>query len=225
RRGIGTDHPLSSDEIHSLNFTNEGGVEGTTRFLKNIMGMWLLQECRKVWSTEIHYSWNEMVELSKQAQPFKSLIDPDDTTFLNPPDMPQAIVTFCEKSGQPIPETHGEFIRCIFESLALKYRVTLDSIRSVVTFPIEQIHIIGGGANNELLCQYSAHAMGIPVIAGPTEATAIGNILMQAKAMGVVESLADIRQMVEHSFSVTTFLPEETEAWEANLTRFRQLIG
>ena len=160
--GIESDKPLISKEILDLNFTNEGGVEGTTRFLKNIMGMWLLQECRRVWSREINYSWGEMVDLSILAQPFKCLIDPDDPSFLNPADMPEAIIHFCLKTGQTPPETHGEFIRCIFESLAMKYRITLDSIRSVVSYPIEKVHIIGGGANNELLCQYSANALELP---------------------------------------------------------------
>ena len=223
--GLESDQPLISKEILDLNFTNEGGVEGTTRFLKNIMGMWLLQECRRIWSKEINYSWNEMVELSILAQPFKCLIDPDDPIFLNPGSMPEAIRTFCLKSGQATPESHGEYIRCIFESLALKYRVTLDSILSVSNQKIGKIHLIGGGANNELLCQYSANAIGLPVIAGPTEATAIGNILLQAKALKVVDSLQEIRLMVENSFETKVFLPEDAEHWESQLGRFRLLIN
>ena len=151
--------------------------------------MWLLQECRRIWSNEVSYSWSEMVDLSMHAQPFKSLIDPDDSSFLNPADMPAAITQYCLKTGQTPPESHGEFIRCIFESLAMKYRLTLDSIRSVISWPIEKVHIIGGGSNNELLCQYSANAIGLPIIAGPTEATAIGNILIQAKTMKAIASL------------------------------------
>jgi len=223
--GIESDKPLISKEILALNFTNEGGVEGTTRFLKNIMGMWLLQECRRVWSNQNNYSWSEMVELSTMAQPFKCLIDPDDPTFLNPADMPQAIADFCQKSGQTPPATHGEFIRCIFESLAMKYRYTLDSIRSVVSYPIETVHIIGGGANNELLCQYTANALGIPVKAGPTEATAIGNILIQAKAMKSLSTLEEIRTMVGNSFETKIFLPQETPLWEVELERFRKILA
>jgi len=222
--GIESDKPLISKEILSLNFTNEGGVEGTTRFLKNIMGLWLLQECRRAWSNKVNYSWTEMVEISIQAQPFKCLIDPDDPDFLNPADMPQAIIDFCLKTGQIPPASHGEFIRCIFESLAMKYRLTLDAIRSVISYPIDTVHIIGGGANNELLCQYAANAIGVPVKAGPTEATAIGNIMIQAKAMKTVASLEDIRAMVGQSFGTKTFLPQETALWEAEFERFRKII-
>ena len=221
--GIESDKPLISKEILDLNFTNEGGVEGTTRFLKNIMGMWLLQECRRIWSNEVSYSWSEMVDLSMHAQPFKSLIDPDDSSFLNPPDMPAAITQYCLKTGQTPPESHGEFIRCIFESLAMKYRLTLDSIRSVISWPIEKVHIIGGGSNNELLCQYSANAIGLPIIAGPTEATAIGNILIQAKTMKAIASLEEIRGMVETSFETKTFVPQDPEIWKSQLERFRNM--
>ena len=222
--GIESDKPLISKEILNLNFTNEGGVEGTTRFLKNIMGMWLLQECRRLWSHEVNYSWNEMVDLSLLSQPFKCLIDPDDSTFLNPADMPAAISQYCLKTGQTPPANHGEFIRCIFESLAMKYRLTLDSILSVITWPIDKIHIIGGGANNELLCQYSANAIGLPVVAGPTEATAIGNILIQAKSMQAVVSLEEIRRMVEESFETKTFEPQDPALWKTQLARFREII-
>ena len=222
--GIESDKPLISKEILDLNFTNEGGAEGTTRFLKNIMGMWLLQECRRIWSHEVNYSWSEMVDLSLLTQPFKCLIDPDDSTFLNPADMPAAITQYCLKTGQTPPANHGEIIRCIFESLAMKYRLTLDSILSVISWPIEKIHIIGGGANNELLCQYSANAIGLPVVAGPTEATAIGNILIQAKTMKEVSSLEEIRRMVEKSFETKTFEPQEPALWKTQLGRFSEII-
>ena len=223
--GIESDHPLISEEIQKLNFTNEGGVEGTTRFLKNIMGLWLLQECRRTWSAEHNYSWPEMVEMSKKAQPFKCMIDPDAREFLNPGDMPAAIAAFCLKTGQPAPETHGEVIRTIFEGLALKYRATLDSIIAVSTNPIDKIHIIGGGANNELLCQYASNATNLPVYAGPTEATAIGNIMMQAKALGAVSSLIEIRQMVFDSFETKIFTPEDFGRWDAEYQKFKNLMA
>ena len=222
--GIESNQPLISEEIEKLNFTNEGGVEGTTRFLKNIMGLWLLQECRKKWLATNNYSWAEMVEMSKNAQPFKCLIDPDAHEFLNPGDMPAAITGFCRKTNQPEPETHGEFIRTIFESLAFKYRTTLDAIRLVTTTSIEKIHIIGGGANNELLCQYAANAMNLTVYAGPTEATAIGNIMMQAKALGAVSSLPEIRKIVFDSFDTKLYEPQEPEVWDAQFLRFNQLL-
>ena len=222
--GIESDHPLISEEIQKLNFTNEGGVEGTTRFLKNIMGLWLLQECRRTWAADHNYSWPEMVEMSLKAQPFKCLIDPDAREFLNPGDMPAAIAAFCRKTGQAEPETHGEVIRTIFESLALKYRATLDSIRDVSEVTIEKIHIIGGGANNELLCQYAANATNLPVYAGPTEATAIGNIMMQAKALGAVSSLDEIRRMVFDSFDTKIFYPLDARDWDLEYERFKGLI-
>jgi rhamnulokinase len=222
--GIESDKPLISKEIHNLNFTNEGGVEGTTRFLKNIMGLWLLQECRKAWAHKVNYTWSEMVDLSIHAQPFKCLIDPDDSTFLNPADMPGAIVDFCLKTGQNSPETHGEFIRCIFESLAMKYRLTLESILSVVNYPIDKVHIIGGGASNELLCQYSANALGLPVVAGPFEATAIGNIMIQAKSMSAVASLDEIRSMVGNSFATKTYEPKDTKVWATQYLKFEKLV-
>ncbi len=222
--GIESDEPLISEEIQKLNFTNEGGVEGTTRFLKNIMGLWLLQECRRIWSAEHDYSWPEMVEMSLKVQPFKCLIDPDAREFLNPGDMPAAIAAFCAKTGQPVPETHGEVIRTIFESLAMKYRSTLDSIRGVSTIEIEKIHIIGGGANNELLCQYASNATNLQVYAGPTEATAIGNIMMQAKALGAVSSLEEIRQMVFGSFETKIFNPQDADLWNAEYQRLKNLI-
>ena len=222
--GIESDEPLISEEIQKLNFTNEGGVEGTTRFLKNIMGLWLLQECRRNWSAEHDYSWPEMVEMSLKAQPFKCLIDPDAREFLNPGDMPAAIAAFCAKTGQRVPETHGEVIRTIFESLAMKYRSTLDSIRDVSAIEIEKIHIIGGGANNELLCQYASNATNLQVYAGPTEATAIGNIMMQAKALGAVSSLEEIRQMVFGSFETKIFNPQDADLWNIEYQRFKNLI-
>jgi sugar (pentulose or hexulose) kinase len=138
--------------------------------------------------------------------------------------MPQAIVDYCRKTDQPKPETHGEFIRCIFESLAMKYRLTLDSIRSVISYPIEIVHIIGGGANNELLCQYSANALQLPVKAGPTEATAIGNILIQAKALKSLSSLEEIRTMVGESFGTKTFMPEEADLWKVQFDRFCRIV-
>lgn len=189
------------------------------------MGLWLLQECRRIWSSENDYSWPEMVEMSLRAQPFKCLIDPDAREFLNPGDMPAAIAAFCLKSGQALPENHGEIIRTIFESLALKYRSTLDSIREVSPVEIEKIHIIGGGANNELLCQYTSNATNLPVYAGPAEATAIGNIMLQAKALGVVSSLEEIRRMVLNSFETKVFHPLNAESWDMQYQRFKDLTN
>ncbi|MGD9929882.1 MAG: rhamnulokinase family protein [Mangrovibacterium sp.] len=221
--GIETPQPIISEQTAAMNFTNEGGVEGTTRFLKNIMGMWLIQECRRTWANEIDYSWVEMVDLARNAKPFIYLIDPDDSRFLNPGDMPAAIASFCEETGQGRPATHAEIIRCIYDSLALKYRFTLDQIRSVSDRPIEKIHIIGGGANNHFLNQLTANVTGLPVVAGPTEATATGNILMQARALGYLGSLAAIRKVVRQSFEVTVFSPETGGEWDKAYQTFCNL--
>lgn len=223
--GIETDKPLISDEIHKLNYTNEGGAEGTIRFLKNIMGLWLLQECKRQWMSEKKYTWPEMVEMSLNAESFKCLVDPDDISFLNPVNMPEAIKSFCKKTDQPIPGSHGQIIRCIFESLALKYRLVLDQIRDVSPNVIEIIHLIGGGANNELLCQFTSNSTGLPVLAGPSEATAIGNIMMQAKALGIVGSLEEMRVMIKKSIDIKSYKPCETEIWEREYPRFKRLIS
>lgn len=222
--GIESPVPIISEETLAMNFTNEGGVEGTTRFSKNIMGMWLLQECRRIWSREIEYSWPEMVELSSQAEPFAYLIDPDHPSFLNPANMPDAICNYCESTNQGRLATHGEIIRCVYDSLALKYRFTLDQIMDLTKSVVDRIHIIGGGSNNHFLCQLTADATGLSVIAGPTEATAIGNIMMQAKALGYVKSLSEIRKIISESFGVLHFEPSKVLDWEKPYSRFTNLI-
>jgi len=223
--GIESPQPLVSEKTLEMNFTNEGGVEGTTRFLKNIMGMWLVQECKRIWDQEKEISWQEIVELSNQAEPFKCLINPDDSGFLNPGNMPLAIQGFCRKTQQPVPETKGEIARCIYDSLALKYKYTLGQIEWITGKKIEKLHIIGGGANNEMLNQFTANAAGIPVIAGPTEATAIGNVLMQAKALGVIHSLEEIRCVVRNSFEMKYFAPVSDLNWKIAFEKFEKLIS
>ncbi|HDR52138.1 MAG TPA: rhamnulokinase, partial [Mariniphaga anaerophila] len=222
--GIESPHPLVSEKTLEMNFTNEGGVEGTTRFLKNIMGMWLIQECKRIWDQEKEISWQEIVDLSNKAVPFKCLINPDDSAFLNPGNMPEAIQNFCRKTNQPIPETRGEIARCIYESLALKYKYTLKQIETITGTRVEKLHIIGGGANNELLNRFTANVTGIHVTAGPIEATAIGNIMMQAKALNVVGSLSEIREVVRNSFNMESFFPESGYDWETAFVNFTKLI-
>ena len=222
--GIESPNPMVSEKSLEMNFTNEGGVDATTRFLKNIMGMWLIQECKRIWDQEKEISWQEIVELSNRVEPFKYLINPDDAAFLNPGKMPVAIQDFCRNTGQPAPETKGEISRCIYDSLALKYKYTLDQIETITGEKIEKLHIIGGGANNEMLNQFTANAVGIPVIAGPVEATAIGNILMQAKAVGTVKSLEEGRSIVQRSFDMKTFRPVNDLNWEKAFARFEKLI-
>ena len=222
--GIESPVPLVSEKTLEMNFTNEGGVDGTTRFLKNIMGMWLIQECKRIWDEEREIGWNEIVELSNAAEPFKCLINPDDPLFLNPGNMPQAIKDYCAKTGQPIPETKGEIARCIYDSLVLKYKFTIKQIESVTGNKIERLHIIGGGAHNQTVNQLTADAIGIPVLAGPTEATAVGNIMMQAKALGIVNSLAEIREIIRNSFEVIEYQPSPQLNWDEAYKQFEQLI-
>ncbi|MGE4586169.1 MAG: rhamnulokinase family protein [Mangrovibacterium sp.] len=222
--GIESPEPIISPLTESMNFTNEGGVEGTTRFLKNIMGMWLIQECRRCWSREVNYSWSEMVGLAEEAEPFKFLIDPDKSCFLNPGNMPRAVSESSTDTEGRGPQTHAEIIRCIYDSLALKYRYTLEQIRRVSDRPVEQIHIIGGGGNNHFLNQLTANVTGLPVVAGPVEATATGNILMQARAMGLVGSLDEMRQIVRDSFGLITFMPEGDGLCEEVYRRFCKLV-
>ncbi|MDP4185950.1 MAG: rhamnulokinase family protein [Bacteroidota bacterium] len=217
--GIESEKPHISPKSYELAFTNEGGVDGTIRFLKNITGLWLLQECRKVWVLEKEYSFPELVELSQTAPAFKSLIDPDDALFMNPENMPEAIAEYCRRSNQPVPTTIAETVRCIFESLALKYKLTLKQIEAVTNEKIEKLHIIGGGANNKFLNQLTANALGIPVIAGPGEATAIGNLLMQARALGCVDSLSEIRSIVRNSVELLEFIPQNSSEWDEPFCR------
>ena len=223
--GIESKQPIVSEQTQQLNFTNEGGVDGTTRFLKNIMGMWLIQEVQRVWEDEgVKYSWTEMVGLARKSEPFKFLINPDDTMFLNPRDMVQAVRDFCYQTAQGTPQNHGETIRCIYDSLALKYRYTLEQIGDVSDQLIEVVHIIGGGANNHFLNQLTADATGLPVIAGPTEATAVGNILIQAKALGYVGSLSEIRRIIANSFDLVHFIPSDELDWDEAYNKYLRII-
>ncbi len=222
--GIEMPAPVVTGKSMEMNFTNEGGAELTTRYLKNIMGMWLIQECKRIWDREEVLSWQQIVELSTAAEPFKCLINPDSSQFLNPENMPQSIREFCRSTHQRIPETKGEIARCIYDSLALKYKFTILQIEEATGRKIERLHIIGGGANNKMLNQHTASAVNIPVVSGPSEATAIGNLLMQAKALGVVNSLEEIREIVRDSFEADNYLPETNSEWEAAFKRFRKLV-
>lgn len=221
--GIESKEPLVSEKTLEMNFTNEGGVDGTTRFLKNIMGMWLIQECKRIWDEEFEIEWQEIVDLSDATKPFKCLINPDEQVFLNPGNMPKAIQEYCRKTNQFVPKTKGEIARCIYDSLVLKYKFTIKQIESITGKQIEKLHIIGGGAQNKMMNQLTADAIGIPVYAGPTEATAIGNIMMQAKASGAVKSLHEIRKVVKNSFEVTEYNPSPKLDWETAYLKFENL--
>lgn len=207
--GIETEQPVVCDESYRLNFTNEGGIEGTTRFLKNITGMWLLEECLKQWKKQGRtYTYPQIVEMARSQAGFSVLIQPDDRRFANPPSMPEAIADYCREKGLPVPQNDAQFVRCIFISLAARYREVLDMLRRLSPHPVERLHVIGGGSQNELLNRLTAEATGIPVIAGPSEATAIGNCLVQAMAAGIVADRWHLRRIVADSFAPKTFLPE-----------------
>ena len=219
--GIESKEPVITPETYELNYTNEGGVEGTTRFLKNICGMWILEQCRKEWTLSgKDYSYPEIVEMAMSATPFKSFIQPDDPSFANPPSMLEAIDAFCERTGQEKPENDAQVIRLIFESLALRYRQVLEDLDRIATHPIERLHIIGGGSKNRLLNQLTANAIGRKVIAGPSEATAIGNVMIQAMAAGVVSSLQEMRSIIHASVETEEFAPELVAEWEEAYHKF-----
>jgi rhamnulokinase len=222
--GIETREALINEKTEMLNFTNEGGVEGTFRFLKNITGMWLLEQCRKTWSSKKDYSYTELVDMAKTAKPFQSFVDPDAPDFINPADMPEAIRQYCMKTGQQVPSGESEMVRCIFDSLALKYRSVLEMLRNVSPHPIEKLHVIGGGCKNEFLCQLTANAIGIPVLAGPSEATALGNIMVQAMATGAVKSLAEVRKVISKSVKPDVYTPADTTQWDAAYKQYQQFI-
>lgn len=222
---IGTelDAPVITSEALRLNFTNEGGVNGTTRLLKNVMGLWMLRGCRNCWSARGKNSdYRELVELAGREPAFAHLVDPDDETFLRPIDMLGAIDQFCQKTHQPAPTTPGAYVRCIIESLALKYRLVLRSLEQLCGKRIDQIRVIGGGSKNRLLNQFTADATGKRVLAGPAEATALGNIALQILATGEASSLQEVRGVIERSFPTEVFEPVETDKWEHQTERFEQ---
>jgi rhamnulokinase len=224
--GIEVKAPIINEESYNMNFTNEGGVDGTTRFLKNITGMWLLEQCREEWEiTGTTYTYAQIVKMSDSVPGFQSLIDPDHPSFANPESMTKAIATYCEQAGQPVPQKHEDFIRCIFDSLALKYRFVLEALQKAAPFKIEKLHVIGGGSQNQLLNQATANSIGMPVIAGPAEATAIGNVMIQAKGLGIVNSLEDMRKVICNSVTPETFMPKDVEAWQKAYDRYLEIIS
>ena len=222
--GIESPEAIINPSSLKFNFTNEGGVNGTFRFCKNIAGLWLVQECRRTWAAlGQEHSYAELTEMAAQSPPFVSLIDPDYAEFAKPGDMPSRIRAFCKRTGQPEPESKAAIVRCVLESLALKYRLVLEHLENMVGGSLAPIHIVGGGTKNRLLSQFTAEATNRLVITGPVEATAIGNILMQAIALKHIHSLAEGRQIVRQSFQLDTFEPRNPSAWDEVYPRFVQL--
>jgi rhamnulokinase len=210
-----------SEASLAANLTNEGGVAGTYRLLKNIMGLWLVQECRRAWAQEgSPLGYDEITAVATKAAAFGPLVEPDAAEFLAPGGMPARIQAFCERTGQRVPATRGEIIRCALESLACKYRWAVERLERMVGHPLPVIHIVGGGSQNTLLCQLAADATRRLVVAGPVEATAIGNVMMQAIARGHIGSVAEGREMVRRSFEAVEYMPGDAAGWDAAYARF-----
>ncbi len=223
--GAEIDEPLINDATRTANFTNEGGAMGTIRFLKNIMGLWIIQESRRQWKREGNeYSFAQMEAWAKEAKPFASLINPDYHTFNTPGNMPEKIRDFCRVTGQHVPETVGEVVRCIYESLALKYRFTVETLEKLQSKKASMINVVGGGTKDKFLSQMTADACGIPVCAGPEEATAMGNIAMQAIAAGEIADLSQAREVIANSTELKYYEPTQSrEAWDHAFEKFCEI--
>ena len=222
--GVELDAPLISEKVRAHNFTNEAGYGGTTRFLKNIVGLWILQECRRTWSASGNaLDYAALNQLATAAEPLRSLINPNAARFLKPGQMPEKISAYCHETGQPAPETPGQFTRCILESLSLLYRRTLDELQTLTGRTIHTLHIVGGGSQSTLLNQFAANSTGRSIIAGPFEATAIGNLLIQAIALDHLQSLEELRKTVRDSYPVTIFKPQDATVWKTAHERFARL--
>ena len=221
--GIETKEPIINKVSYERNFTNEGGVEGTTRFLKNICGMWLLERCRKEWGDDAPADYGVLLSEAMKVPAFQSLINPDDPVFANPADMQGAIKEYCCATGQHVPEGYAEICRCIFESLALRYRQVAGYLKEMAAFPIDTLHIIGGGSLNEYLNQFTANATGLTVLAGPQECTALGNIMLQAKAAGIVGDIFDMRRIIAGSVAMKRYEPADKEMWDNAYEKFKSL--
>lgn len=223
--GIETKDAIISDKSFEYNFTNEGGIEGTTRFLKNICGMWLLERCRKEWGDAAPANVNEINASAMEVEPFQNFIYPDAPEFANPASMIDAIQTYCEKTGQPVPKTYQEIARCIFQSLAMRYRQVIGYLNDLAPFAIEKLHVIGGGVWNSYLMQMAANATGLEVVTGPIEGTAIGNIMLQAKAAGVVKDMFEMRSIIANSIELKTYQPQDADAWNEAYERYLKVTN
>ncbi len=224
--GTNVREPIINEASLHNNFTNEGAADGTFRFSKNIMGLWLVQEARRTWAANGQaFSYAELTELAAKAASFAAIIDPDQVDFLKPGDMPERIRSVCARTGQPVPDSIGAIVRCALESLALKYRWVLEKIEAMIGYRLEPIHIIGGGAQNRLLNQFTADATSRPVITGPIEATAVGNILMQAVALGDIGSLAEAGAIVRRSFTPEVFEPKSRAGWDEAYQQLFKVIN
>ncbi len=221
--GVEVPKIIINNKTFEYEFANEGGVENTIRLLKNIMGLWLVQECKRQWQKEgVELSYAELTETAQKAEPFTAYIDPDCGEFFSPGDMPKRINDYLRQSGQKTINDKGQMVRTILESLAFKYRRVFEEIEDITGTSPDCLHIVGGGIQNELLCQFTANAIGKRVVAGPIEATASGNILIQAKATGQIKTLAEAREIVRNSFDLKEYQPEDSQLWEE---QYKLVIG
>lgn len=217
--------PVINDKSLHYNFTNEGGVCDTFRFSRNVMGLWLVQECRRTWARQGKaYSYDELTEMASQAEPFLAVVDPDHGEFFKPGDMPARIRDFCRTTGQPVPDSAGAIMRCALEGIALKYRWVLERLEEMLGHRLEPLYIVGGGTQNRLLSQFTAEAVGRQVITGPIEATAIGNILMQMMNLGHIASLKDGRKVVRNSFDLAIYEPGSRAGWDEAYARLLRVM-
>jgi len=224
--GVELPAPVITDQSRAMGFTNEIGYGHSVRFLKNIIGLWLVQESRRQWAREgKKYEFAELEKLAADAPPFVSLINPDDARFMGPENMPEKIADYCRETNQPVPASPAATIRCIYESLALYYRVTLRRLERLTGKKIDVLHIVGGGSKDATLNQFAANALRIPVLAGPTECAALGNILIQAITLGHVENHAAAREIVRRSFAPVTFTPRDSAQWDAAAKRFETFLA
>ena len=222
--GVELEHPVIDDRTFAANVTNEGGVGETFRLLRNVTGLWLLHECRRIWALEGHeLGFDELISMAEDAPPLRFLIDPDDERFAPPGDMPRRIREFCLETGQGEPTEPAAVVRCILESLALGHARVVRLLDQATGADPEEIHVVGGGAQNELLCRWTANAAGRPVLAGPVEAAAIGNLVVQAIALGELASIAEARELIRGSFEPVVYEPEGAAEWDEAWERFQEL--
>ena len=224
--GVEINDPIISDKSLSLNFTNEGGANDTIRLLKNIMGTWIIQECKRQWEREGQaFSFSELAHMASKEEGFASFIDPDNKCFASPGNMPGQVRRFCVNTRQPVPESNGQIIRCITQSLALKYRYTIERLEEILGEKLDVIHMVGGGIKDKMLCQFTANATNRQVIAGPAEATAIGNIVMQAIAIGEIKDVGEARCIIRDSFEMVNYEPKDFQEWDEAYNKYLGILN
>ena len=224
--GIESETPILTEKAAAANFTNEGGFEDTTRFLKNIMGLWLIQESRRQWRREgEEVGFDTLEKEALAAEPFKCFIDVDNATFEPSGNLPRRVCEYCEKTGQYVPHTRGEIMRCIYQSLAMKYKYTFNSLNNMGKKKYNSINILGGGIKDKLLCQMTSDACNVNVLAGPTEATVMGNIAVAYNALGEIKDFSELRQVVSNSTEIKTYTPANSNAWEKAYADYLKAIG